>query len=189
MFLGTVFKMNDNMLASQVMLSYFINYENKDYLDLLLPFVKVSLPDSVGDVILLTDMQYCLESRFGIDLPLNVVEKLLKRLVGEYVKEGKYYTLDKLYDSTEFERHFTIIEYSVDRTISGIYDFLKNDKLLLNITKDRVKEMLVNFLDIYDFYMLNDSMALNELTIFDPAKDNFSLSFPEHIHAVQLFFT
>ena len=134
MFLGTVFKMNDNMLASQVMLSYFINYENKDYLDLLLPFVKVSLPDSVGDVILLTDMQYCLESRFGIDLPLNVVEKLLKRLVGEYVKEGKYYTLDKLYDSTEFERHFTIIEYSVDRTISGIYDFLKNDKLLLNIT-------------------------------------------------------
>ena len=129
MFLGTVFKMNDNMLASQVMLSYFINYENKDYLDLLLPFVKVSLPDSVGDVILLTDMQYCLESRFGIDLPLNVVEKLLKRLVGEYVKEGKYYTLDKLYDSTEFERHFTIIEYSVDRTISGIYDFLKNDKL------------------------------------------------------------
>lgn len=151
MFLGTVFKMNDNMLASQVMLSYFINYENKDYLDLLLPFVKVSLPDSVGDVILLTDMQYCLESRFGIDLPLNVVEKLLKRLVGEYVKEGKYYTLDKLYDSTEFERHFTIIEYSVDRTISGIYDFLKNDKLLLNITKDRVKEMLVNFLDIYDF--------------------------------------
>ena len=79
MFLGTVFKMNDNMLASQVMLSYFINYENKDYLDLLLPFVKVSLPDSVGDVILLTDMQYCLESRFGIDLPLNVVEKLLKR--------------------------------------------------------------------------------------------------------------
>lgn len=48
MFLGTVFKMNDNMLASQVMLSYFINYENKDYLDLLLPFVKVSLPDSVG---------------------------------------------------------------------------------------------------------------------------------------------
>ena len=63
MFLGTVFKMNDNMLASQVMLSYFINYENKDYLDLLLPFVEVSLPDSVGDVILLTDMQYCLESR------------------------------------------------------------------------------------------------------------------------------
>ena len=176
MFLGTVFKMNDNMLASQVMLSYFINYENKDYLDLLLPFVKVSLPDSVGDVILLTDMQYCLESRFGIDLPLNVVEKLLKRLVGEYVKEGKYYTLDKLYDSTEFERHFTIIEYSVDRTISGIYDFLKNDKLLLNITKDRVKEMLVNFLDIYDFYMLNDSMALNELTIFDPAKDNFYIA-------------
>ena len=57
MFLGTVFKMNDNMLASQVMLSYFINYENKDYLDLLLPFVEVSLPDSVGDVILLTDMQ------------------------------------------------------------------------------------------------------------------------------------
>ena len=105
-------------------------------------------------------MHYCLESRFGIDLPLNVVEKLLKRLVGEYVKEGKYYTLDKLYDSTEFERHFTIIEYSVDRTISGIYDFLKNDKLLLNITKDRVKEMLVNFLDIYDFYMLNDMLAL-----------------------------
>lgn len=29
MFLGTVFKMNDNMLASQVMLSYFINVHGK----------------------------------------------------------------------------------------------------------------------------------------------------------------
>ena len=45
MFLGTVFKMNDNMLASQVMLSYYINYENKDYMDLMLHLVKVYLKE------------------------------------------------------------------------------------------------------------------------------------------------
>lgn len=178
MFLGTVFKMNDNMLIAQAVLSSYMSEESKDYLDLLLPFVKVSLPNTMEDIISLGNIQSSLENDFGIDLPLNVIEKLLKRLDGEYVREEEQhiYYLTKCYDSKEFKERFGRIKSDIEHTVDSLYDFLKDDKVLSGITKDRVQEMLINFLDIYDFYMAHDSMVLNDLTIFDSVKDNYYIA-------------
>lgn len=106
---GTVMLMKKNdTFITQAMLSSYMAVETKDYLELILPFVCMCLPEKRDDIIELEKIQNVLKNKFGLDIPVNVVEKLLLRLCkqkrGAVVKKiPSGYVVNSIYNADEFE--------------------------------------------------------------------------------------
>ena len=86
---------NANSIVSIAMLSLYNKKNNQNYLDLIAPFVGVSLPHEPGSLVSIDEIQHLVLENYGISIPKNVVERILKRLAKDNIvkKQQKNYYL------------------------------------------------------------------------------------------------
>lgn len=70
---------NENVIASVAMMQAIREKQQRDYLDILLPFVEKVLPGQ-GEIVSFYDISLKIEDEFSIKIPINVVEKMVSRL-------------------------------------------------------------------------------------------------------------
>ena len=171
MIFGTVIRMKKNeTFITQSMLSSYMAVESKDYLELLLPFVSVCLPQKVDEVINISKMQEALKQNYSLDIPVNVVEKLLTRLckkkrdaIVKKVPTG--FAINKVYDTKDFEEKSEKIKRCIDAVLSKMQRFMINQKHLTGVSYDKMKEYLTIFLDTYNYAVYEDAQSLDTVIL------------------------
>ena len=153
MAFGTVIHMKNNeTFITQSMLSSYMAVETKDYLELLLPFISMCLPEKYEEIIELDKIQERLKNEYGLDIPVNVIEKTLIRLCrkkrGAIVKKiSNGYAVNDIYNSKEFEDRTEKIKKCIDAVLSKMQKYLNSKKFLSGATYEKMKEYLAIFLD------------------------------------------
>lgn len=179
MTFGTVIKMSkNNAFVAQAMLSSYLEINAQDYLQLLLPFIGVCLPTKINTIISIEDLQKELQNRFGLEIPCNVIERLLIRLCkkkrGGCVKRNQnVYTLEAIYDTKDFDDKSFKIKTSIDAVLRKMKSFMKKKKFLSDITDDKMKEFLITFLETYNYTIYDDVEDLAKITLIDSSESNY----------------
>ena len=179
MTFGTVIKMSkNNAFVAQAMLSSYLEINAQDYLQLLLPFIGVCLPTKINTIISIEDLQKELQNRFGLEIPCNVIERLLIRLCkkkrGGCVKRNQnVYTLEAIYDTKDFDDKSFKIKTSIDAVLRKMKSFMKKKKFLSDITDDKMKEFLITFLETYNYTIYEDVEDLAKITLIDSSESNY----------------
>lgn len=179
MIFRTVMKMSkNNAFVAQAMLSSYLEINTQDYLQLLLPFVGVCLPTKVKTTISIENLQKELQNRFGLEIPCNVIERLLTRLCkkkrGSYVKRNQnVYTLEAIYDTKDFDDKSFKIKTSINSVLRKMKSFMKKKKFLSDITDDKMKEFLITFLETYNYTIYDDVEDLAKITLIDSSESNY----------------
>lgn len=176
---GTVMLMKKNdTFITQAMLSSYMAVETKDYLELILPFVCMCLPEKRDDIIELEKIQNVLKNKFGLDIPVNVVEKLLLRLCkqkrGAVVKKiPSGYVVNSIYNADEFENRTIKIKKSIDAVISKMQKYMHKEKYIKDISSDKMREYLAVFLDTYNYSVFDDTKNLDTITLDKNSESNY----------------
>lgn len=179
MVFGTVMLMKKNdTFITQSMLSSYLAVETKDYLELILPFVCMCLPEKIDDMIELEKTQSALKQNYGLDIPVNVVEKLLIRLCkqkrGAVVKKiSSGYAVNSIYNADEFENRTRKIKKSIDAVISKMQKYMHKEKYMKDASSDKMREYLAVFLDTYNYSVLDDTQSLDAITLNKNSESNY----------------
>ena len=179
MIYGTVMLMkNNDTFITQSMLSSYMVVETKDYLELILPFVCMCLPEKIDDIIELEKIQDAIKNKYGLDIPVNVVEKLLIRLckqkrgaVGKKIPLG--YAGNNIYNVDEFEKRTIKIKKSIDAVISKMQKYMYKEKYMKDVSPDKMREYLAVFLDTYNYSVFDDTQSLDSITINKNSESNY----------------
>ena len=170
MIYGTVMLMkNNDTFITQSMLSSYMVVETKDYLELILPFVCMCLPEKIDDIIELEKIQDAIKNKYGLDIPVNVVEKLLIRLCkqkrGAVVKKIPLgYAVNNIYNVDEFEKRTIKIKKSIDAVISKMQKYMYKEKYMKDVSPDKMREYLAVFLDTYNYSVFDDTQSLDSVS-------------------------
>lgn len=179
MTFGTVILMRKNeTFITQSMLSSYMAVETKDYLELILPFVCMCLPETVEEKIELTKIQKLLKQKYGLDIPVNVVEKTLLRLCkqkrGSLVKKiTNGYAVNCVYNAEEFENRTNEIKKCIDAVISKMQKYMHKEKFLTDTSYNKMKEYLAVFLDTYNYSVYEDAQSLDYVTLDKRSESNY----------------
>lgn len=179
MIYGTVMLMkNNDTFITQSMLSSYMVVETKDYLELILPFVCMCLPEKIDDIIELEKIQDAIKNKYGLDIPVNVVEKLLIRLCkqkrGAVVKKIPLgYAVNNIYNVDEFEKRTIKIKKSIDAVISKMQKYMYKEKYMKDVSPDKMREYLAVFLDTYNYSVFDDTQSLDSITINKNSESNY----------------
>lgn len=179
MFFGTVILMKKNeTFITQSMLSSYMAMETKDYLELLLPFVSVCLPEKIGERIELEQVQYVLKEKYGLNIPEKVIAKLLIRLCkrkrGALVKKKQEeYWVNQIFDAKDFDERTEKIKKCIDSVLRKMQKFMNTQKYLSGATYDKMKEYLTVFLETYNYSVYEDAQSLEAVTLERKAESNY----------------
>jgi hypothetical protein len=129
--------------------------EGNDYLDNFVPMVVACLADANDDVVSLPDVQSRFSERFGIDIPLNPLNALLRRAArGGFLRrdQGVYYrepaALTSSFDDAEQE-----IGAALDAIISGLQGHAQSH-FELDLAAEDAENALLAFLSAQDATLL-----------------------------------
>ena len=176
---GTVILMKKNdTFITQSMLSSYMAVETKDYLELILPFVCMCLPQKIDDKIELEKIQATIKDKYSLDIPVNVVEKLLIRLCkqkrGAIVRKvSSEYIVNSIYDTNKFENRAIKIKKSIDAVISKMQKYMYKEKYMKNASADKMREYLAVFLDTYNYSVFDDTQSLDTITLNKNLESNY----------------
>lgn len=179
MIYGTVMQMkNNDTFITQSMLSSYMVVETKDYLELILPFVCMCLPEKIDGIIELEKIQDAIKNKYGLDIPVNVVEKLLIRLCkqkrGAVVKKTPSgYAVNNIYNVDEFENRTIKIKKSIDAVISKMQKYMYKEKYMKDVSPDKMREYLAVFLDTYNYSVFDDTQSLDSITMNKNSESNY----------------
>ena len=179
MIYGTVMLMkNNDTFITQSMLSSYMVVETKDYLELILPFVCMCLPEKIDGIIELEKIQDAIKNKYGLDIPVNVVEKLLIRLCkqkrGAVVKKiPSGYAVNNIYNVDEFENRTIKIKKSIDAVISKMQKYMYKEKYMKDVSPDKMREYLAVFLDTYNYSVFDDMQSLDSITMNKNSESNY----------------
>ena len=179
MFFGTVMLMKKNeTFITQSMLSSYMAGETKDYLELLLPFVSVCLPEKIGEQVELEQIQCILKEKYGLNIPEKVIAKLLIRLCkrkrGALVRrKQEEYWVNEIYDAKDFEERTEKIKNCIDSVLRKMQKFMNTQKYLSGATYDKMKEYLTVFLETYNYSVYEDAQSLEAVTLERKAESNY----------------
>lgn len=157
---------NSSSLVTVAMLTTYLSKENKDYLDLIKPFVLNCIP-RVSEKIDIEKIMEKMKNDFGFeDLPCNVLYKVLNKLSkgkDSYLQaHNKEYFVLKPYDTSEFSSNRSEIQRSLDEVIIALTKFCSEVKKNVSITFS--KEIFVNFLNTYGFTLIDGIGSIQTLT-------------------------
>ena len=179
MAFGTVIHMKNNeTFITQSMLSSYMAVETKDYLELLLPFISMCLPEKYEEIIELDKIQERLKNEYGLDIPVNVIEKTLIRLCrkkrGAIVKKiSNGYAVNDIYNSKEFEDRTEKIKKCIDAVLSKMQKYLNSKKFLSGATYEKMKEYLAIFLDSYNYSVYEEAQSLDTVILEKKSESNY----------------
>ena len=156
-------------IITPALLTAFLEKENKDILNILLPFVLYLLPQSKDELIDIDSIVLELENRFGFkNIPSNVVCKLLERAKKQekYVyKKNKNYYVDKLYNRSDFNNKKTSISEKIEKVMKSLCEFLKEEGYDKDVTQEQAQEYLLTFLNYYNYTLYDNVERIRTVTV------------------------
>lgn len=164
---------NDKSLISLALIKTNWEEQQKDFVDMLIPFVLFSLSDlRHNEIISITDTREKLKAEFGIDIYNNVVETFLKRLASTkhyetpyiYKYKGVYYRTEQSIDIREFEAKRNKYAKNQDEVIDYFIKFLADKGISFDISI--AKNELVSYLCKYGYNILQYDLKIPKNTIW-----------------------
>ncbi len=138
-------------LASFALLKTRFDFEKKDFLDSLRPFVAyIVTKENIESVTALT-CQKGLVAHFGLTVPQHTVELLLRRMAKDeqFEKQDKSYKRKLLdFDLVEFEKHRTDAIRHQAATEASLIRYAR-EELELILTKEDAENALNDYIDQY----------------------------------------
>ena len=149
--------MNTNIMIGTAILSMYSDKQQKDSIDLMLPFVKYTLHEkySVGSVVSASDVCDYIRKEFSFEnLPLATIEKTLKRLSassGCLTRKNHEYTLNRLTeeDHTKFKLKYTRARENIDSIIQALTPYINSRVNFKKYNENDARNALFAFLDKY----------------------------------------
>ncbi|MED4534178.1 cell envelope integrity protein TolA [Metabacillus fastidiosus] len=141
---------------------------NVDYFDSFVPFIKEALLKKRRETISANDIKDDIKELFDLNLPINVVNTILRRKLRPrgYVKlVSKTYKPDfvKLQDSTFDEKKLKLLEQH-ERLISDFIDFAKYT-YNLKITIEQAESVLKQFIENHQLNLLDESNKAHNIEL------------------------
>lgn len=156
-------------IITPALLTAFLEKENKDILNILLPFVLYLLPQSKDEFVDIDVIVSELENKFGFDsVPSNVVSKLLERAKKQekYVyKKNRNFYVDRIYNRNEFNDKKTSITEKLDKVLRSLCSFLQDEGYEKEVTVERAQEYLLIFLNYYNYTLYDNIEQIRAVTI------------------------
>jgi len=151
--------MKSSVLASYAILR--VNWEQperKDYLDNFVLIVAEAIRHLPEDIIALSDLQSQIRNRFGLEIPQNTINSLLKRVKKHgyiYVKKGVYSRDKKRLGKLNFKQIQQRVIQSHEALIEGIAEFVL-ENYATNWTSKYAERALEEYLQENQIKLLND---------------------------------
>ena len=159
---------NANSIVSIAMLSLYNKKNNQNYLDFIAPFVGVSLPHEPGSLVSIDEIQHLVLENYGINIPKNVVERILKKLAKDNIvkKQQKNYYLVAEYPADTFHNRRERIRASIDRITAAFQSFLQEKSFAnANNAPSRCESILMMFFEQYGYLINYDLQEVNDLSL------------------------
>ena len=159
---GVKFMSNDKSIISFAIMSIESN-NNKDYIDMIIPFVLYILTDKKADIVSINDTKRRLLDEFGIKIPSNVLEALLKRLTTNnygYLRREKnlFFYTEKQIEIGNFEEERSKAQQNQLRVLDELYTFLQQKEIVFE--KSEIDKRLIEYLSKYGYTVIeNDRIS------------------------------
>lgn len=157
---------NNNALISVAMLSAFLDNQ-KDYLDMISPFVLNELKGHIGDKIDEKAIQEKMRAEYGFeDIPIHVIDKILNRASkGETAtvkrEKGKFYIISPV-DNKKFIQNRKKMDSLIKQVLAALKEYwTANTKIDIG----KAENVLITFLETYGYTVKDNIDNLGNLTI------------------------
>ncbi len=167
---------NDKIVNSFALMSIEYANNNKDYYDMVIPFVLLIMMEKINknNVIAIKQIETKLEERFGIFLPRNVVESILRRLTNKqygYVKieNGIFYNTDKRFDKADFMKKKDEVTKHQEYVLSGLKKFIDSNYSEFEYDTNTLENTMISFLCKYGSSVLSYK---NSISIINNIKND-----------------
>lgn len=160
---------NTNTIITVAMLSAIYENHQKDYLDMIKPFVCNLLPARNQHIDFL-DLKHRMESEYGfINMPIGVLKKIIARLCKGDNPLCVCYGFDqyrtvKAYDTSEFRKNHTHMKATCSEVSNALKDYLNNERAM-NYSEERCTLEILRYLDQFGHRVLKNSDALRSLPV------------------------
>jgi hypothetical protein len=146
---------------------------NKDYYDNFVPFIKETLRKSSSEIVSANEVKEKLMTLFNLNLPINVVNTILKKRLRPkgYLKfENRQFKLnyEKLNDNTFEEKRLKMLEKH-EKLILDLISFAEK-QYKLEVDPTWAEVTIKNFIDSHQVKILEES--INKTTINIPEKNS-----------------
>ena len=171
---------NENALYTVSMLAAFAEKWNKNYMDLLKPFLLHCLPSQIGEGIDIEIISKKMTTKFGFEkFPRKVAEKILDQLSQEkktpYIKKEKgkkAYTLLRQPDNSSFDAEQQKMREKIDSVLRDLQTYLGSNYVYQKLSLEKLKEALVLFFEVAGLTVYRRN--LEELQAITDQKGNFN---------------
>ena len=156
-------------LVTVAMLSALLSKENKDYLDIITPFILKLLPKEQGTKVDRIKTLEDLNGQYGFeDMPSHVLTLILNRLATNkrgvlYKKNGEHY-VRKVFDSTRFDDNSLRMKELIESVLQKLIKYFNANTQFNRITSDEAQTRLITFLNYYGFSVIKDVTELKCIT-------------------------
>ena len=148
-----VINMEDSgALVTVAMLSTLLQNRQKDYLDVISPFILNLVPKSVGERINCTEIIRQLSDQYGFEqFPINVLTKVLNRYTklkyGLLEKQAGSFFVKKIYEDASFEEKQATIRKAHNKVMEELRTYLIKNSKYTKITIEKTRELFLSFLE------------------------------------------
>ncbi len=160
---------NESALVTVAMLSAFLSKDNKNYLDLITPFVINLLPRKKGDKIDHNKILQRLNDEYGFeDMPANVLTSILSRnskAKGILERRNNEFFLKETHDYSKFEEDRLRMKGLTEEIILGLFDYLQSKTSIKGVTYEESQVRLIGFLTYYGLAVIRRIEDLKSVTI------------------------
>ena len=165
---------NTNALITVAMLAAIYENNQKDYLDIIKPFVCNLLPPC-GQQVDFLDIKQKMELEYGfVNMPIGVLEKIVRRLCRENPLLCVYNNRDRyvmcgVYDNCDFRKKRTNIKATCATVSEALREYLNTERAM-NVDVDRCTSELLRFLDQCGHRILKNNSSIRSLPVDERVK-------------------
>lgn len=157
---------NTNALITVAMLAAIYESQQKDYLDIIKPFVCNLLP-ARNEYINFSEIKQRMESEYGfVDMPIGVIENIVDRLCRNEAricsKRGFEYFMSGTYDNSDFRTKRANIKLACTQVSLALKEYLDKERAL-NFDEKRCTSEILKFLDSCGHRILKDTDSMRTL--------------------------
>lgn len=159
---------NTNALITVAMLAAIYENQQKDYLDIIKPFVCNLLP-ARNEYIDFFHIKQHMESEYGfVNMPIGVIENIVDRLcrdvTGLCSKQKSRYFMCGVYDNSDFRAKRLSIKSACADVSSALKEYLNSERAL-NVDEARCTSELLKFLDCCGHRVLKNTESMRSLPV------------------------
>lgn len=160
---------NSDALVTIAMLSALLKKENKEYLDIIAPFVLKLLPKKQDEKVNKLKILEDLNKEYGFeDMPANVLSSILSRLTKSkigvlYRSDGEFY-VKKVFNSTNFDDNRLKMKELIENVLNKMIEYFRCNTQFKSISREEAQNRFILFLNYYGFSVIKDVTDLKCIT-------------------------